>query len=253
MPCPFLIGSCWPTLKTAAGAAAVESSTAVLALFPCAASCAATRVHKSLECVVGDWRSSLCTRVHNRPRSPLLSPSKKGHLPSAQQSPLKSRREPPPSALPPPTATGDGAAAATMASTQKWDLDELPYLGDDNRAELAAAADVVLICQNGEELPAHSAFLMRGSRVGLGAVPSAAPRRSPAPPTKQESHHWLLCRFWPPCSTACAAAAVVALPPTTPQGLLRSGDSAAAAAATVTAAAACSVWRPCLKSTAERR
>lgn len=46
------------------------------------------------------------------------------------------------------------------------DLQDLPYLGDEEIAEqMAAAADVLLITSEGDEMPAHRVYLMRHSRV----------------------------------------------------------------------------------------
>ncbi|KAL4427109.1 hypothetical protein ABPG77_001113 [Micractinium sp. CCAP 211/92] len=46
------------------------------------------------------------------------------------------------------------------------DLQDLPYLGDEEIAEqMAAAADVLLITSEGDEVPAHRVYLMRHSRV----------------------------------------------------------------------------------------
>ena len=57
-----------------------------------------------------------------------------------------------------------------------WSSDEeevikpsLPYLGPDSAAQLTALADVTLVCKNGE-LPAHQAFLTRGSKVCFRAA-----------------------------------------------------------------------------------
>jgi hypothetical protein len=57
-----------------------------------------------------------------------------------------------------------------------WSSDEeevikpsLPSLGPDSAAELTALADVTLVCKNGE-LPAHQAFLTRGSKVCFRAA-----------------------------------------------------------------------------------